>query len=117
MASAYEPSIIVLAPEAETELTGEGAAVAELARVHVPHWRQNDWLGMFAAPQLQHSSVTGLVKLSGRFGVRAGEGGMGAPGSSRCSAADDTSESHSPQNAVSASTGAPHVGQASWLGT
>jgi hypothetical protein len=35
--------------------------------------------------------------------------GMGAPASSRRTVADDTSESHSPQNAVTASMGAPHV--------
>jgi membrane protein involved in colicin uptake len=35
--------------------------------------------------------------------------GMGAPASGRRTVADDTSESHSPQNAVTASMGAPHV--------
>lgn len=41
------------------------------------------------------------------------EEGMDAPDLGLRSAADDTSESHSPQNAVSAWTGAPHAGQTS----
>jgi hypothetical protein len=45
------------------------------------------------------------------LGASEGWGGMGAPASGRVLVADVTSESHSPQNAVSASTGAPHAGQ------
>ena len=42
-----------------------------------------------------------------------GRGGMDAPDLGRSPAADDTSESHSLQNAVSAWTDAPHAGQMS----
>ena len=54
----------------------------------------------------------GSGSLAVGLGVDGG-GGMDAPDLGRRTAADDTSESHSPQNAVSAWTGAPHAGQMS----
>ena len=54
----------------------------------------------------------GSGSLAAGVGVVDG-GGLDAPDLGRRTAADDTSESHSPQNAVSAWTGAPHAGQIS----
>jgi hypothetical protein len=61
-------------------------------------------------------STCGATGSSGSLAVGSGMsdgGGMDAPDLGRRSATDDTSESHSPQNAVSAWTGAPHAGQMS----
>lgn len=122
----YEPGVIVPAPVADARsMDGAGEAAAEfapveLAAVHVPQSMQNMRLGRFAAPQFQHSTVddgAGAAERTGSRGAGAGAGCMGAPESSRDPEADDTSESHSPQNAVTASTGAPHVGQADRWGT
>jgi hypothetical protein len=61
--------------------------------------------GVAAAATADGSDVTAADE--GRRGGRLDR--MGAPASSRRTGADDTSESHSPQNAVTASMGAPHV--------
>ena len=58
------------------------------------------------------AATGGSGSLAVGMGV-VGGGGMDAPDLGRRTATDDTSESHSPQNAVSAWTGAPHAGQIS----
>lgn len=99
-----------------------------LEPMNVPHSTQKVRLGRFGVLQLQHSTIPADVDggvegwsdlgLVGRgevlgedLGASERGGGMGAPASGRVPVADVTSESHSPQNAVSASTGAPHAGQ------
>lgn len=100
-----------------------------LEPMNVPHSTQKVRLGRFGVLQLQHSTIPadvgggvegdelarGLVGrgevLGEDLGASERGGGMGAPASGRVPVADVTRESHSPQNAVSASTGAPHAGQ------
>ena len=90
--------------------------ILEPMAMKVPHSPQKMRPGGLGASQLQQltmaAGATGLG-LAGSGRDDSDEDGMGAPAAGRRSAADDTSESHSPQNAVSAWTGAPHAGQMS----
>jgi len=104
MATEYEPSAMapaleadggtadgVAGPAAANGWAADGGTAAESVRIHVPHLMQNMRLGRFPSPQLQHSvsrdfAAAEMGMDAGRVGAGvagAGEGRMGAPGSSR----------------------------------
>ncbi len=83
-----------------------------------PQLAQNSRLAALGVSQLQQSTVLegttstlGATSRSSRTTDGAGGGRMDAAVSGPRSGAEGTSESHAPQNAVSATTGAPHAEQ------